>query len=238
MSGAVLAMNQCRDAPVSGKDDEEDERTMNRSPALVFALFMTMAFSLSGCASSSQVVNQWVSPEYDAPRFRHILVLGVSKQPSIRRAFEDRFVARLKAEGVNAVQSYLYIPEDGEAAEALLQTAVRQAKADAALIARLVRVEKKTEYSPGFYQPSPAFGYGFYPGYRAAWVGYYEPPRIYQYDVYISETSLYDLEKNQLVWSGTVRTSDPGDIGKEIQSYVEIVVQALKSKNLLPAGSS
>jgi hypothetical protein len=44
---------------------------------------------------------------------------------------------------------------------------------------------------------------------------------------------LYDVTRNQLVWAGTVETSAPGDINKEIARYVDIVIDALKSKNLL-----
>ena len=164
-----------------------------------------------------------------------MFVIAVSSNPGIRRTFEDEFVAKLKATGVNAVPSYRYIPEDGQAAEARLTEAVKQAGADAAFITRLVRVEKKTEVTPGFYQPAPAVTFGFYPGYSAAWLGYYDPPTIYQCDIYISETSLYDLTKNQLVWSGTVQTVDPSDIDKEIKRYVDTVIEALKSKNLLPS---
>ena len=57
------------------------------------------------------------------------------------------FVARLVAAGVDAVPSYRYIPEDGRAAEARLQEAVRLANADAAIVTRLVRVEKRTNVS-------------------------------------------------------------------------------------------
>jgi hypothetical protein len=162
------------------------------------------------------------------------LVLAVSKNPATRRTFEDEFVAKLKAAGVDAAPSYRYIPEEGETAEPRLLEAVKQAGADAAVITRLVRVEKKTEVTPGFYQPAPAVTFGFYPGYSAAWLGYYEPPTIYQRDIYISETSLYDLTKDQLVWSGTVQTVGP-DINKEIKRYVDTVIEALKSKNLLPS---
>ena len=200
-------------------------------PLRIFALAMAIALGLTACVASTKIVNQWVSPDYTSPRFKKIMVIGVSKQPSIRRTFEDEFVKQLKTAGVEAVPSYLYIPEDGQVDEGRLQAAVKQAGADAVIITRLVRVEKKTEMSPGFYQPAPAFG--FYRGYSAAWVGYYEPPRVYQYDVYISETSLYDM--NQLVWSGTVETTAPDDINKEIQRYVDTVIDALKSKNLLPA---
>lgn len=209
---------------------------MQLRPLRISALAIGLALILTSCASSTKIVNQWVNPEYRAPNFKRIVVVGVTKQPSLRRTFEDEFVSRLATEGVDAVPSYRYIPEDGEVAEARLQEAVRQANADAALITRLVTVEKKTEVVPGFYQPAPALTFGFYPGYTAFWHGYYEPPRVYQYDVYISETSLYDLRRNQLVWSGIVQTTEPRDINKEIKRYVDNVVDALKSKNLLPAG--
>jgi hypothetical protein len=199
----------------------------------IFALALAAALGLTACAASTQIVNQWVSPDYTSPRFRKIMVIGVSKQASIRRTFEDEFVTQLKAAGVEAVPSYLYIPEDDQVDESQLQAAVKQAGADAVIITRLVRVEKKTEVSPGFYQPAP---FGFYGGYSAAWRGYYEPPRVYQYDVYISETSLYDM--NQLVWAGTVETTAPDDINKEIQRYVNTVIDALKSKNLLPSSKT
>ena len=206
---------------------------MKFSQLRIFALAMAVALGLAACAASTKIVNEWVSPDYTSPRFRKIMVIGVSKQPSIRRTFEDEFVKQLKATGVEAVPSYLYIPEDGQVDEGRLQAAVKQAGADAVIVTRLVRVEKKTEVSPGFYQPAPAFG--FYGGYSAAWMGYYEPPRVYQYDVYISETSLYDMTKNRLVWAGTVETTAPHDINKEIERYVDTVIDALKGKNILSA---
>jgi hypothetical protein len=46
---------------------------------------------------------------------------------------------------------------------------------------------------------------------------------------------VYDVTKNQLVWTGTAETTDPGDIGNEIKRYVDIVTDALKSKNILPS---
>jgi hypothetical protein len=207
---------------------------MQFSPVSVFVVAIAVAFVLAGCAAT-KIVTQWSNPDYASPRFKKILVIGVSKQPSIRRTFEEEFVNKLKAVGVDAVPSYLYIMEDGQVDEARLNEAVKKANAGAVIITRLVRVEKKTEVSPGFYQPAPAIGYGFYGGYSSAWLGYYEPPRIYEYEVYTSETSLYDVTKNQMVWTGTAETTDPGDIGNEIKRYVDIVVDALKSKKVLPS---
>jgi len=41
------------------------------------------------------------------------------------------------------------------------------------------------------------------------------------------------VKKNQLVWSGTVETEEPRDIRKEIARYVDTVIDALKTRNLL-----
>ena len=49
----------------------------------IFALALAVALGLTACAASTKIVNQWVSPDYTSPRFRKIMVIGVSKQPSI-----------------------------------------------------------------------------------------------------------------------------------------------------------
>jgi hypothetical protein len=197
---------------------------------VVFALVLIAA----GC-TSTRIVNQWSNPDYASPRFKRVMVIGISSQPGIRRSFEDEFVAKLRAMGVDAVPGYRFIPEDGPVEEPRLREAVGQAGADAALVTRLVRVDRKTQVSPGYYQPAPGLTFGFYGGYANAWFGYYEPPVVYQYDVYISETSLYDMPGNHLVWSGIVETTPQG-ISKDISHYVDAVIDALKDKNLLAAG--
>jgi len=188
------------------------------------------ALLLGGCAAT-QIINQWSNPNYPAASFKRILVIGVSKQSSIRRTFEDEFVARLKAAGTAAVPGYEFIPEDGQAEESRLAQAVKQAGADAVITTRLVRVEKQAEYIPGTYGPYPGFGY--YRWYSNAWVGFYEPPRLRFYDIYISETSLYDVRNDRLVWSGIAKTTKLDDIRSEIQEFVDVVIAALREKNLL-----
>jgi hypothetical protein len=185
---------------------------------------------LTACAAT-QIINQWSNPNYTAGSFKKIIVIGVSKQTSIRRIFEDEFVAQLKAIGIDAVPGYEFIPEAGQVPESRLKEMVKQAGADVVITARLIRVETKADVTPGPYGPFP--GFGFYRWYSSAWVGFYEPPRLNFYDIYISETSLYDVAQDQLVWSGIAKTTDLGDIRTEIKEYVEIVIQALNKKNLL-----
>lgn len=199
---------------------------------VLFSVFLLLLTCAAGC-SSSKIVNEWREADYIPPTFRKVVVLGISKDQVLRRSFEDEFVAQLRAAGIQAVSSYQVMPEEGQVPEERLLKAVKQTGADAAIMTRLLRVERRTQVTPGYYNPYPARG--FYRWYSAGWAGFYEPPRIYDYDVYTSETSLYDLHQDRLVWAGTVQTTDPGDIRKEIKSYVKTVIEALRENNVLRA---
>jgi hypothetical protein len=115
--------------------------------------------------------------------------------------------------------------------ETKLKQMAQQMGADAAVITRLAHVEQRTEVSPGYYSPFP--GFGFYGWSSFAWYGWYPPPRLYRYDVYTSETTLYDVAKNEVIWTGTIYTTEPDDISKAIKAYVETVITALAEKNIL-----
>ena len=95
----------------------------------------------------------------------------------------------------------------------------------------LVKSEQKTQVSPGFYHPAPAMG--FYGWYSAAWVGYYEPPMVYQYDVVTSETSLYSPPQSRLVWSGMTETFAPQDVKKETRGFAKVIIGALREQGII-----
>jgi hypothetical protein len=196
-----------------------------RARALSIAV-LVLSLAAAGCAST-QVVHEWRNPELaSAQRFKKIMVTDISRQPGIRRSFEDEFVLRLKAAGVDAVPSYRFISEDGPVEEPRRREALAQAGADAALVTRLVRVEQMYPVSPYYYYPPPPRGF-----YRGPWYGYYGPPP-YPYEVYVSETSLYDTSRNELVWSGTVEASPTG-VSEDIPRYVTAVIEALQKQGLV-----
>src|SRR2546426_7104512 len=205
---------------------------MNITLSRVFALLvLTAALALAGCSTTKPIVNEWSNPGYTSSSFARIMAGGAGEQTSILRNFEDEFVAQLRAAGVDALPSYRYIPEDQSIDEAKLKQAAKGAGADAAILARSVNVERKTEYGPSYY-PGTSFGvFGSHVG--VSWSGLYGAPSIRHYDVYTSETTLYDVAKNDVVWAGTVQTTQPENVNTAIKSYVEAVVKALNEKNLL-----
>lgn len=212
-------------------------RETNRHP-LFLVIAVGLLVAASGCAAK-RIVSQWSNPDYaSAPFvFKKIMVVGAVEQEAIRRNFEDRFVAALRAAGVEALPSYRLVAEPGKDLEGSVRTAVQSAGADGVLVTRLIRVEQRTDASPGYYQPY--FGFGYYNWHHPGWYGggYYATPYYYRYPVYYSETTLYNAAKNEIVWTGTIRMIDPENANEAIEEYVATVVTALQDNHLLPATS-
>jgi hypothetical protein len=45
---------------------------------------------------------------------------------------------------------------------------------------------------------------------------------------------LHDVSKNDVVWTGTIKTTERENVNAAIKSYVQAVIKALQEKNLLP----
>lgn len=200
---------------------------VSRSVGILIAILVLSACS----ATNNPVVSEWRNPSYGAASFKRIMVSGPAGATSVRRNFEDEFVAQLQAAGVSALASYRYMPEDQSVDEASVKQAAQKAGADGAIFARALNVEEKKQYSPNYY-PTPWFGF-FGPHIGASWYGPYWGPSVYRYNEYTSETTLYDIAKNEVVWSGTIKMTEADDIKAAIKTYVGAVIRALNEKNLL-----
>jgi hypothetical protein len=195
-------------------------------------LALAAAGLLSTACASTHLVNAWREPGYGGPLLTRIMVIGVTKQSAVRRIFEDVFVQQLRAQSVAAIPSYMLIPEDGEVPKERLAQAVQESGADGLLITRLVRVDRQVQIYPGYYFGPPYMGfYGFY---SSAWVGYYEAPQAYTYDIVTSETSLFEAKSNRLLWSGTTETFSPRDVNKDTRELAAIIIKALGDQGLIP----
>ena len=192
---------------------------------------VSVTLTLSACSTASPILSEWRNPAYALGPFKRIMVGGLSRETSARRNFEDEFVVQLRAAGIDALASYRYIPEDEGIDENNLKQAAQKARADAVLFARSVKMEQKTNYGPTF--PYLSFGI-FGSNVGASWSGLSGAPGAYRYNEYTSETTLYDVAKNEVVWTGTIKTTEPENVQTAIKSYVEAVMKALDAQNLLP----
>lgn len=191
-----------------------------------------IALALYSCSTATPIVSEWRNPAQGSGSFQRLMVGGPNGDASVRRSFEDEFVAQLAALGVDAVPSYRYIPEsEGSNNENSLKQAAQETRADGLLLMRPVKVEQKTNYPT--IGPEISFGiFGSNAG--AGWSGIPGGSGPYRYNEYTSEIALYDLARNDLAWTGTVRAKEPSNVQTAIKSYVETVTKALVAQNLLP----
>jgi hypothetical protein len=190
-----------------------------------------LAFFLIGCSAANPIVSEWRNPAYSSGNFQRVVVGGLGEDTSVRRNFEDEFVTQLRAVGVDAVPSYRLLPESEKQDEAQLKEAAKKANVDAVLLARLIQVEQKSQYGGG-YLPYTSFGI-FGDNVGAAWHGIGGSPTVYRYKEYVSEATLHDVSKNDIVWTATIKTTEPENARTAIRSYVEAVMKALQEKNLI-----
>ena len=197
---------------------------------VVSILFMALA--LYGCSTTATpIVSEWRNPAQASGSFQRLMIGGPSGDVSVRRNFEDEFVTQLAAVGINASPSYRYMRENEETNENNLKQAAQKVRADGLLFVRSVSVEEKTNY-PAI-GPEISFGI-FGSNVGAAWSGISGTSGPYRYNEYTSETALYDITKDELVWTGTVRMTEPTNVQTAIKSYVQTITKALAAQNLFP----
>jgi hypothetical protein len=186
-------------------------------------------FTLGGCSTATPIVSEWRNPAYTSGSFKRIMVGGPSSETSVRRNFEDEFVGQLQAAGIDALASYRYVPENEGIDENKLKQAAQETQAGGVLFVRSVKIEERTHYG----SVSPDFSFGvFGSNVGASWYGLPGASGPYRYNEYTSETALYDVAKNELVWTGTIKTTEPGNV-QTAKSYVQAVMKALHAQNLL-----
>ena len=194
------------------------------------ALLGGAALLLSACAST-QFNAQWLNPEAGSRLpVRNVLVIGISRDTTARRVYEDTMVAQLTARGVKAQPSYRSLPDDGPAAQPAIERAVRDAGADAVLISRTVSVTNEVRVSPGMVMGPPyGFGWGgFYGYYHGMWASAYAiPPSVYTVQNVVVDTRLFDAKDFMVLWSGSSTTTPTTSMQTTIADFATSLVTAL-----------
>ena len=205
-----------------------------RTPGSVarFSLFVFLML-VAGCASTT-LTSVWRDPSYSGRPMRSVLVVGISKEAGIRRIFEDEFSAKLRAVGVTATPSYTLIPQDGPVDGVVLDGAIARSGAQGTLVTRLLNVERRTDYAPGYVRAVPAVGYyrNFHGYYSSTW-GPYAAPQQFSYDIVALETNLWSAPGGELVWSGTTESFAPSNVRQATQEFSDVIIKALRDQKLI-----
>ena len=158
-----------------------------------------------------------------------ILVIVVADKDDTRRYFEGRFVEALKKAGVDAVASAdaIPMPSDLELKKEAILQAVDQYESDAVLITHLADIA----YAESRSRANPQ-EYGFYGYYGYLYRYYNDPAYSRTYATIVLETNLFDVETENLIWSGQTKSMDRAKV-EVINDVISLVVRDLLDKKLL-----
>jgi len=187
--------------------------------------------TLASCGPSTKIEKSWMEPGSSVTKSagNKTFAIAVVKDETSRRVIEDQLVKRLNN---NAVASYTLISSDmlKAADEGALKKILTDGQFTHVLLMRLADVEKETSYVPGtttgFYG-----GYGRYYGYGA---GMYSTPGYYTTDKnYFIETTVYTINPDKLVWTGTTKTVNPSKVEKTVNEIADVVSAKMQKDGFL-----
>lgn len=212
----------------------------NRYPWIILATLL-----LAACASTT-VTGSWKNPEYSGLP-RNIYIVGISKQDTNRRIFEDEFSRQLQGYGVTGISSYKDLAEPQNATKEAIADRVIKNGADSVLMTRIIGKRTEEVVTPGRisgYETGPNYAYPrpYYPDpYYRDWGNYYdrrfeatyEPPIVTQFQVVTIEANLYDAKSGALIWSAQLETVVEASTQELIADFVTTVTKDLRKQGLL-----
>ena len=158
-----------------------------------------------------------------------VIIVALVKDEISRRVIEDELEKRIKA---TSVPSYRFLTMEmiKVASDEALSRMITKENFTHVLLMRLADIEKETSYVPG---STTAYygGWGMYYGYSAAM---YSSPGYYTTDKnYFIETTIYSVNPNKLLWTGTTKTVNPSNLEKAVNQIADAVVAKMKSDKFL-----
>jgi len=187
--------------------------------------------SMMGCSPSTKLVKSWAAPGVTITQgtANKVLVISMVRDDAGRRVVEDQLVKKLK----NAVSSYTLVPSSKmqETTNADLSRILTDGKFTHVLMMVLADIQDDTYYVPGTTSMSYYGGYYGYYGYGAS---VYSTPGYYTTDkIYSVETTVYSVNPDELIWTGTTQTVNPADLQRTIDDVAEVVAYQMKKDGFL-----
>lgn len=210
----------------------------NTLKQFVLLLAVMMAAATLADGKSTKLVASWKNPEYSGPRFRRILVLGMSAKPGVRADFEDALSKLVARDGVEAIpgNTILLRPEGTKLDMNYLKTQIKEFQIDAVIVSRLVKVETSTTYVPGqpYMMPYPYYR-SFYGYYGTVYPVVYSPDYLREDRTVRVETNVYaaTAPDGELVWTGISDTFNPSSADKVIDGLTKLIMKELQKETVL-----
>ena len=203
---------------------------MRRFQKSLVPVLLLLAFA--GCANSLE--SSWRDPATtaDSLHFRKILVVAMTRDGGMRRSAEDQLAQalmespRAKTGELSVTPSYVEVPDANLGDVEKARATVEARGYDGVVMLTPLSAQQKISVDPPMYTPM----WGYYG--RAGML--YDPGSVRTDTVVRVQTNIYSVKDGKLLWSGTSRTTNPGNVERLVKNVVRDVVHALREQALLP----
>jgi hypothetical protein len=207
--------------------------------ASVILLLLAVAAGISiisGC-SSTQQLDLWVDPTYNAPPMNKIMVVAMRKNELRRRMWEDAIASDISSKNKNgtvAVSSYQLFPDAVPDTQAVRLRST-EGGFDGVLVVARAKFGTRSSEVPAYVTREPVTVYRRrWNAYVTRWEDVYHPGYT-EVDTTVSVRTdlLLPNEDGRLVWSVTSRAIDPSSPKKFRSSVADAVADQLKKEKII-----
>ncbi|WP_432410063.1 hypothetical protein [Rasiella sp. SM2506] len=203
------------------------------------SIVVVLAIIIAGC-SSAKLVQQYKNPDAINFEANKVLVVGISADKDLRRAYEKKMTEALDKKGVIAVKSIDFFEKsftDNKKSLVQLNTIENQlveAGFDTVLFTKITGRESRVSVVNAYRDFS-----NNYPTFEDYYYGnqhLYFKEQQERYQVYTTETSLYCIcpgKERELLWSGEIEVVDANKVNRNISSYITVLFKNLEENKLV-----
>jgi len=206
-------------------------------PRLLALLCCTATLMLTACATTT-FVSTWKAPDAQGvdPSGKKVAAVYMSTNESSRRAAEDVLARKLTEHGAQGVPAYTLIDTAVATDVERTKKQLSEAGVDGVVILRVLGEKERTRVT---YTGAP---YGYAPYYRHfssywgfGWGAPYSPAEVTTTTELSIETLVYSLTRDELLWAGTSRTTDPGKIASLVDEIADAAAKEMTRQGVLKA---
>ncbi|GER60056.1 hypothetical protein [Patiriisocius marinus] len=210
---------------------------MKKSLLLITTIIISAL--LFGC-SSTKITQQYKNPDTGYFQANKVLVIGISSDNELRRAFESKMVSSLEKKDVIAVKSIDFFEksfsDNKQSIRQLnqIENKLLESGFDAILFSKITGKESRVTLVDA-YQNFSKQNQTFEDYYFRNQNEYFKEQEE-RYQIYTTETSLFCIcpgKERELLWRGEIELVDAAKTNQNINSYINVLFKALKENNLL-----
>lgn len=206
----------------------------------IHLLALLLGLVLASCSSSQHVLNSWKAPAAGNLKYRKIFLVALTDDQDVRRYLEDRMASSLEKLKIESAKSYEVLPELGLKLQPTQKehfiNEIKETGSDAVFTITLLDVLTTEKYTPPYVSPPSGtlvFYNHFYTYYYHRYPLIYNPGYFTTDRSYLTESNLYDLAEEKLVWTVQSEAVNPTNLKTWFNGYSSMLIKQLRKDGLL-----